>query len=592
VKDILLLRQLNRSYRQLRLQYSRLAIAFLLMILTALLEMSGLSVLYPLVLALSSDGTAFTHLFPRFLVSGTALDDARDPVIILLWGVALLFVAKNVTLYFTYRYNINFAMHYYRHLIRGLYSACVHKPLLEFREESSGALANMICTESVRLVDGVIRPLLVVATEALLLVAIAAVVCVISPGLIGAVIVACGGAGALYYARLRGKALEWGRRRMEAASTLHELVNNTAAGISEIKVFGKEDYLTSRVYEAAMVETDMFRNLEMYQQGPRFVVESVFMVTLVAVYSVAFLLRADTSVLLAEFSVIAASSFRLLPCLNRLVNSYSSVSFNTGPALALMKTINEFKLLSASPDLVEKRAPTTRFTAQHLQLEGISFTYPSGTTPVLKNLQATVRKGQRVGIVGASGSGKSTFIEMLAGLYDPSTGAVLVDGRTIADDAKSWRASIGYVPQTPFIMPGTIRENVAFEADRSVRDSDVWHALERVGLSGFVLTLPEKLETGIGDKGIGLSGGQKQLLCLARALFREPQILLLDEPTAALDRRSADIVLRAIKDLPPDTTIVMVSHQMENFADFDLLYVCEHGGLTLHEHSDGQLAVH
>jgi len=470
-----------------------------------------------------------------------------------------------------------------------MYRAYVRESLLDFRRRSAGALTNMICTQSVRLVDGVVRPLLVVVTEAILLAAVVGLVWFVSPGLIAVVVLACGLAGGLYYAHLRHKALQWGKRRMEAASTLHELVGNTATGIREIKIFGKEDYIASRVYAAAAIETDMFRNLEMYQQGPRFLVESVFMVAFVAVYSISLLLGADPSVLLAKFSVVAAASFRILPSINRLVNSYSSFSFNSGPAFTLLETLEDAKL-PARGEPAARPVQRDHFSGSTIELRDVSFGYPAADTPVLDGVNMTIRKGERVGVVGVSGSGKSTLLEIFAGLYGADGGHVIVDGRSILVDTPAWQESIGYVPQTSFIMPGTIRENVAFGADGGGRDDEVWNVLARVGLTKFVSSLPLGIETPIGEKGLGLSGGQGQLISLARALFRNPAVLLLDEPTASLDSRSEQVVLDAIKSLA-STTIVMASHKLENFHGFDRLYVCERGALRALDFPHQKVAV-
>jgi ABC-type multidrug transport system fused ATPase/permease subunit len=288
-------------------------------------------------------------------------------------------------------------------------------------------------------------------------------------------------------------------------------------------------------------------------------------------------------VLLAQFSVIAAASFRILPCLNRLVHSYSSFSFNLGPALNLMDTIGRANLLT----------PETRADGELLKPDGfgrtievqkLSFSYPSSREPVLSDLNLVIRRGERIGVLGASGSGKSTLIDILAGLYDPAGGAIFVDGRPGVQDTRRWQASIGYVPQTPFIMPGTIRENVVFGSnghEKQDRDDEVQTILDEVGLAAFVASLPMQLDTAVGEKGTGLSGGQKQLLCMARALFRRPTLLLLDEPTSALDAINEKVVLHAIRNLSAETTIVMVSHKLENFRDFDTVYSCANGKLTL-----------
>ena len=347
---------------------------------------------------------------------------------------------------------------------------------------------------------------------------------------------------------------------MQAASTLLELVNNTAEGIGEIKVFGKEGYLTSRVYSAAAMETDMFRNLEMHQQGPRLLIEAVFVLALASCFSLFVLIGTDLTEILATFSVVAAASLRVLPSINRLVSSYSNFSFEVGPALSLMETISADDLMSRSRAGNGTDRNRTRLSGKLIELRNVSFEYPLVNKPVLRDVNWAIRMGERVGIVGSSGSGKSTLIEVLAGLCPPTTGLVVVDGQPVSADLRAWQAIIGYVPQVPFVMPGPIRENVAFQGDGAGNDDEVWGALEKVGLSTFVSALPKGIDTEIGEKGVELSGGQKQLVCVARALFRRPKVLVLDEPTAALDAESEQMVLEAITGLQ-DTTVVMASHK-------------------------------
>jgi len=578
MREVELLRQLNRSYRALHLSYLRFAAAILLMLLTAMLEMAGLSLLYPLVLALQNGGQLTGSWGAATL---PLADQGRSKIVLLLAGIAVFYVAKNVTLFFTYRYDIDFAMYYYKHLIRGLYSAYICKPVLQFKKESAGSLANVICVESSKLIDHIVRPLLVVITELMLLIGIGVVVGYVNPYLLALVVVTCGGTAGIYYLLLRGKAMQWGRLRMDASASLQELVANTAAGISEIKVFGKEEYLTSKLYDTAVVQTRMFRNLEMFQQGPRFLIESVFIVTFVAFFIVRLVLGADLSVLLAQFAVIAAASFRILPCLNRLVGSYSTVSFYIGPALSLMETIGAADF-SREVRLPVAEGAAVKVTRGSVVVDGVSFKYEHAAQPVLRGVDLSIAQGERVGVLGASGSGKSTLIDILAGLYDPTEGAVLADTRPVAENPRAWRASIGYVPQTPFIMPGTIHENVVFGAE--LDDSrQVLEVVRRVGLGNLMDSLPRGIESEIGAQGANVSGGQRQLICLARALYRNPAMLLLDEPTASLDRDSEEMVMQAVRGLPRSCTIVMVSHKAYNFAGFDAVYRCENGELRADE---------
>ncbi|HVW20883.1 MAG TPA: ABC transporter ATP-binding protein [Opitutaceae bacterium] len=578
MREIELLKQVYRAYVGLGLKRRRLALVILMMGVTAVLEMVGLSILYPLVLALGSHGAGLSKVMAYVPFSGHFPADQRSQLALVFSLVALINIAKNVALYFTYQDNIFFATYFHRRIIAGLYGAYVLQPLADCRRQSGGELTNIVCTQSVRLIDGVVRPLLVVVTETALLVAICAVVLVVSPAFAAVTVIACGTAVVTYYILLRDKALAWGRERMDAASALHELVGNTALGISEIKAFGKEDYMTAKVAQVARLETRLFEKGEMHQQGPRFILESVFVLSFIGLFVVQVLAGTDLTVLLAKFSVIAASSFRILPSMSRLVNSYSNFSVNIGPAQTLLaqcaRVIATTQSRRAAPD-----GPT--FAGKSITLDRICFSYgtPNGKS-VLKDLNLTINQGERVGILGPSGSGKSTLIELLAGLQVPTGGSIVVDGRPIDREIVSWQARVGYVPQLPFILPGTIRENVSFQPDDDSLDAEVWAALETAGIASFIRNFRSGLDTRIGEKGVGLSGGQRQMICLARALYRGPRVLLLDEPTAALDPESERTVLRAIDRLGGSVTIVMVSHKHQNFHGFDRIYRCENSTLS------------
>lgn len=581
-----LINLLFRSYLTLKLRTYRIVIVITLMVLSAILEMIGLSMLYPVVLALGSGDETLDKFFSYIPILESYSWDTKSQITIMFAGMGLIYIVKNLSLYYSYRYNIGFAMYYYQNLVNGLYKAYINRSVIEFKKESSGELANMVCVQPERIVHGTVRPLLVFVTESLVLCGIASLVFWINPILMGMLIITCGTTAGFYYFRWNAKAIDWGNERMKASSTLHDLVNNTSFGINEIKIFGSEGYLSKKVYSTAGIEKDMFRRLELYQIIPRYILESVFVLTIVLFVPIFLIFGStDLPVLLAQLSVIAAASLRLLPSITRLVNSYSNFSFNTGPGLALMETISESSTLSSkSPS--DNGPNDMPFTTQTIQLSDVGFSYQEAQNPVFANVNANISQGQRVGIVGPSGSGKSTLIDILAGLYDPTQGTVTVDGHSVIDNVKSWQSHIGYVPQAPFIIPGSIKDNITFGDGISVTTEELLEVIDKVGLASLIQSLPEGMESLVGERGIGLSGGQKQLLCLARALVRRPGVLLLDEPTAALDSTSEEIVLAAINNLPQTVTIVMVSHKLSNLRTFDMIYTCKNGAIIPMENRD------
>lgn len=563
MRELELIKKFYRTYRQLGLRRAKIYIAVGMMFFASVLEMSGLSILYPLVLAMG-DGTRS----PLPFLEGRYSTDTQ--ILFLFGAVALIYLAKNTALYFTYEYNINFAVYYYRHLVCALYNAHIHKPVLEFQKESAGSLSNILCVQPEKLVDGALRPFLVVVSELFLLMGISTLVFFLNPWLMLAVILSCGGTTALFYVLMRPKAHGWGDSHMIANSSQQELVSNTAMGINEIKVFAKENYLTSKLAEIVHTKTRLFHHLEMYQQGPRFILETMFIVTVMAFFSILLFNGTPATVLLAQFSVVAAASFRILPSISRIANSYSNFSYNIRPALTLLDTIE------TSSALEQKWEPqqddfSPLPSIQTIRLDKVGFQYPFSSRAVLEDVSLEFSAGKRTGLIGSSGSGKSTLIKILAGLFTPTSGAMFIDGNEVSSRVRRWQACLGYVPQDSFIMPGSLRENIVF-GNECLDDEKVWQALDSVGLGNFVRTLPEGLQTRVGEKGVRLSGGQKQIVCIARALFRNPTVLLLDEPTASLDEQNEKVVLDVIHRLPAETFIVMASHKHRNFAGFDSIY--------------------
>lgn len=588
MRDYNLLKKILAAYQHLALKKSKLFLLFGLTILGALLEMLGLSILYPIVLVLSEDVGMLDKYFSMLPMSFDFLADQKNQIILLFIAMASLYLIKNAALVMSYAYNISFAIYFYRNIVNALYQANVNSSLLAFRKQSTGELANTICVQSGRLIDGVIRPTLVMMTELLILLAIGIFVLMVSPIAIAIVAFSCGLVIFIYYGILRRKAHLWGQQRMHAASQLQDLVANTSIGFSEIKVFSKEHYLTEKVNETARRETKLFWILEMYQVCPRYMLEATFMVSFATYFILALSLGKSLPVLLAELSVIAAASFRILPSINRIAGSYSSFSFNSSPAAKLLDTV----LDSAKPKRNDSASDLEQslFQGHELRLTNLSFSYPKTKSPVLTDIGLTVIKGQKLGVLGQAGCGKSTLIEIIAGLYQPTEGRVEVDGVDVYSNMNAWRQLIGYVPQTSFIIPDTIAANIVFGKDGDTDESAIKNVLKQVGLDDFVDKQPEGIYTLIGECGIRLSGGQKQLLCLARALFRKPKLLLLDEPTASLDSDSEQQVLKAIHEYSDDCSIIMVSHRKDNFRAFDVVYECNNGTLREFDLKGVQLA--
>jgi ATP-binding cassette subfamily C protein len=216
-----------------------------------------------------------------------------------------------------------------------------------------------------------------------------------------------------------------------------------------------------------------------------------------------------------------------------------------------------------------------------LALAGVAYHYPGTERLAVEDVSLVIRKGALVGLVGPSGSGKTTILDLTLGLLTPSGGRLLVDGQDIHEDLRAWQANIGYVPQIAYILDDSIRRNVALGvADTEIDDDRVWWALHAAQLESFVTSLPRRLDTIVGERGSRVSGGERQRLGIARALYHDPDVLVMDEPTSALDYATEHEVLRVIDAMKGQKTMLVVAHRLSTVRSCDEIYMVRHGGVS------------
>jgi ATP-binding cassette subfamily C protein len=279
--------------------------------------------------------------------------------------------------------------------------------------------------------------------------------------------------------------------------------------------------------------------------------------------------------LVMVMGLYTAAAFRLMPCANRILM-----------ALTLIRQ-SRFGLALVAEDLREDEPfedmspPAAKAVSQpfaSLAMQDVVFRYRPGLAPVLDGIDLRVAAGETVGFVGASGAGKSSLIDVVLGLLQPERGCVLINDKPLEQVIAAWRRRVGYVPQAIYLIDDTLRRNVAFGlTDVEIDDSKVWHALKSARLLDFVNSLPEGLDTAVGERGVKLSGGQRQRVGIARALYHQPEVLILDEATSALDNATEAEFMQAIDALHGQKTILMVAHRLSTVRNCDRIVVMAQG---------------
>jgi len=419
------------------------------------------------------------------------------------------------------------------------------------------------------LMSGIIDPVLNITSDALVTTGIFALLIFLEPkGTISTVVVF--GLSAWLFRRFTNQRIRrWGEAQNFFKERIIRNLQQGFGGVKDLKVLGREDFFVDQYSEHLAGNATVLRRFSIAQALPRFGLEiltiaglGVLVVTMVGS-------GRELDSILPVLGLFGAAAFRLLPAVNRLVGSLQLITLNR----PLVEDL--YRDLALPTKLNESLSRIDNFT-ETIDLDEISFSYKNAPKPALHGVSLTVRRGEAVGLVGPSGSGKSTLVDVLLGLLAPQSGGVRVDGKDIQDDLRAWQNQIGYVPQSIFLIDDSLRNNVAFGIPKSKIDEQaVRDAIRSAQLEEFVATLPNGLDTVVGERGVRLSGGQRQRIGIARALYHNPSVLVLDEATSSLDTETEHGVMQAVQALQGDKTVIIVAHRLSTVEYCDRLYRLE-----------------
>ena len=357
---------------------------------------------------------------------------------------------------------------------------------------------------------------------------------------------------------------------------MYKWILQGASGIKDVKVLRKEYYFTDRYSDSAEGYADNQIKYNVLTNLPRLLIEAVAILGILIYVMISMLVGVNIASLMTTIAAFAVAAMRLLPSVNRL-NTYIANIAYFEPALDFIYENVNTKGLSEENVLIthnptEEYVPALSFK-DTIELNDITFAYPNTDKNIFTHADMTVPIGASVGVVGASGAGKSTIVDIMLGLLEVKSGEILCDGIDAIEHYPEWLSHIGYIPQTIYMLDDSIRRNIAFGVDDSdIEDDRVWAVLKEAQMMDFVKDLPDGLDAQIGERGVRISGGQRQCLGIARALYHNPQILIFDEATSALDNDTETAIMDAIDSLHGQKTMVIIAHRLRTIENCDIIY--------------------
>jgi ATP-binding cassette, subfamily B, bacterial PglK len=371
----------------------------------------------------------------------------------------------------------------------------------------------------------------------------------------------------------------WGTRQQELKRAILQNLQQSLGGVKEVKVMGREEFFCDLFASRQDALMRIRARSATLNTIPRFLIETIFVCGMLLVILLVTGHGTTGLDIVPLLGLYAYAGFRITPSAYRILLCLGSIRMGTA---ATNQVYADFISLEHPPSVPFGEAEGERLTfADRLVLDQVSYTYGDSHTPVLQDVTLMVRRGESVGIVGPTGVGKSTLIDLILGLLQPSSGRITVDGKDVSQALRSWQRKIGYVPQSIFLTDDSLRRNIAFGLkDADIDEQKLQTTIRTTQLEEFVASLPRGLDTVVGERGVRLSGGQRQRVGIARALYHEPEVLIFDEATSALDNRTERAVIGALEALQGEKTLVIVAHRLSTVRGCDRLVFLRDGRIA------------
>ncbi|MBE6407129.1 MAG: ABC transporter ATP-binding protein [Lentisphaerae bacterium] len=532
-----------------------------LMVLAAFLELAGLAMLMPAVMAftdpqaLQEGSGVFSRLY-QFSRAGSP----EQFIYLCAGGIALFYLLKNGFAILQIKAQSTFAMRLSNNIADRLFKRYLNVPYQVFTGMESSALTLRL-NRAQEFSSELFLPLLFVWTELCVFAVIGITILLMEPLAACFVLVAALAAFFLFYLPVKRRIERYGKENHEAAEGMFSLLSQVFGSLGMIRLTRTQEYFSKRFRNVQECRSDRQKRSSDCGQMPRFAMETFGVILLMGVIVIAVLSGKTFSGSTAAGAAFFAAAFvRLMPGVSRI--QYNMLHIRTYKHLfdVLSKDLTGFPQEKAAPE-----NGTDLTFRKELKLEDISFRYSPETPVILDKFSLTLGRQEAVALVGTTGAGKSTLAHIAAGFLTPDAGKVTVDGIDIQENLPAWQKQIGCVPQNIFLLNGSVAENVAFGVEPEAIDLEkVKSCLETAQLLDFALALPDGLNSVIGESGAKLSGGQRQRLAIARALYRDPALLILDEATSALDSETENAFIDALRNLHGKTAILMIAHRQES----------------------------
>ena len=564
-------------------QKNRMKLLVVMMIIGALLETVSISLVLPIATVMTNPDSINGDSIAGILYRMLGCENVQQFAIAMLVGILIAFVVKNVFLFIQTKMQLDFVYNNQFETSRKMMINFMKRPY-EYYLNAETAVIQRNITSDVNNMYAMVLSILQLMSEFVIftflgtfLIIQDAVMFIVIGGLLVLVLLTI-------KVVLKPIMIRAGQENQDYYAGLFKWINQAVTGIKEIKIANKESYFISEYAKCGDGYVQAVKKYSLYNTAPKLLIETICIAGFVVYMLIAFAMGRDTESIVVSISAFAVAAIKLLPSANRINNQLTNIAyfepFFYGASDNLQADISDKSIVYDAGAYTGEETVQKLPIRDKILLEKITYKYPNTEKYIFDHMDMEIPIGQAIGIVGTSGSGKTTVVDILLGLLEMETGLITADGADVntKENYPRWLGNVGYIPQTIFMLDSDIRHNVAFGVpDELIDDDKVWRALKEAQLDTFVKSLPKGLNTEIGERGIRLSGGQRQRIGIARALFDDPEVLILDEATSALDNDTEAAIMESINSLHGKKTLVIIAHRLQTIEKCDMVYRVENG---------------
>ena len=551
--------------------YFNILLLFIFVFAGVFLEILGVGIIFPVIeILINKESFIFEKIsiYMNYLIPNNYIN-SNYFILYLLVGV---FFIKNVVLFFLQWFTVSFNVNFISTISTKLINMYLNNEYILLTNRNSSEIIRNLINECSVLNKKVLIPILFITMDVMILLGIISLLLIVEFKITSIIIITSILLIFFYYLLSKKILYKLGLERQKYSKLVIKSAQETILGLKLIKILKKEDYFKNLFSKNFNKSLDIEKKQSLILFAPRLFTEMVF-VTLF-IFFIIYLLKINNDFvsIMPQLSIYFVAAIRMIPSVNRLSLNVQTVKYGKSSVDLLY---DEFKKIKHTETTEDKNEKFLNFS-NDIELKEINFSY-NGKKEILKNIDLKIKKGQMIGIIGKTGVGKSTLVNILIGLLKFTSGSINLDGQRLKENLYNFKNFIGYVPQDTFLLDGSIKQNIIFTLDNefNYNEKKLNESINSSKLNNFIDQLPHKLDTSIGERGSKLSGGQQQRIAIARALYRDPKLLIFDEATSSLDTDTERDIIEDVKDMKGDKTLLIISHRETTLKYCDEIYEIE-----------------